>query len=109
MFEDMRGKTPNSPLSSVQNLRGVAGNKSVTLFFDPPEQSIRQEITDFTIKIYPGTRVVSAKSSPFTIDKLDAGLPYYFGVIPNMATGSGRRGKNLNHRARERLGGNSPR
>ena len=89
MFEDMRGKTPNSPLSNVQNLRGVAGNKSVTLFFDPPEQSIRQEITDFTIKIYPGTRVVSAKSAPFTIDKLDAGLPYYFGVTPNMATGSG--------------------
>jgi len=89
MFEDMRGKTPSSPLSGVQNLRGVPGNKSVSLFFDAPEQAVRQEITNYTIKVYPGNRVVTAKSSPFTIDKLDAGLPYFFGVIPNMSGNSG--------------------
>jgi hypothetical protein len=89
MFEDMRNKTPDSPLSSVQNLRGVAGNKSVTLFFDAPEQGVRQQITDYSIKVYPGNRIVSVKGSPATIDKLDAGLPYYFGVIPNSASSSG--------------------
>ena len=82
MFEDMRGKTPDSTLSAVKNLRGVAGNKSVTLFFDPPEEAIRQEITEYAITIYPSNQILTAKSSPFTIDKLDAGLPYYFGVKP---------------------------
>jgi hypothetical protein len=89
MFEDMRGKTPDSPLSNVQNLRGVPGNKSVTLFFDPPEQAVRQDIASYTIKVYPGNRIISAKGSPFTVDKLDAGLPYFFGVIPNMTGNSG--------------------
>ena len=88
MFEDMRGKTPNKPFSKVQNLRGVAGNKSVTLFFDPPEEGVRQEVSDYTIKVYPGERVVSAKNSPVTIDKLDAGLPFYFGVSANSAASS---------------------
>ena len=86
MFEDMRGKTPDSQLSAVQNLRGVAGNKSVTLFFDAPEQAVRQQISDYTITVYPGNRIVTAKSSPFTIDKLDAGLPYFFGVVANSAS-----------------------
>ena len=89
LFEDMRGKTPDSALSSVQNLRGVAGNKSVTLFFDAPEQSVRQEITDYTVKIYPSNKTITAKSSPFTIDKLDPGLPYFFGVTPNSSTRTG--------------------
>jgi len=89
MFEDMRGKTPDRALSKVQNLRGVAGNKSVTLFFEAPEESMRQEITDYKINIYPGDRVVNAKSSPVTIDKLDAGLPYFFGVSPTSQTLSG--------------------
>ena len=89
MFDDMRGKTPESPLSAVQNLRGVAGNKSVTLFFDPPEQAIRQEIKNYTVKIYPGNKVVTASKSPFTVENLDAGLPYYFGVIPNLSSSSG--------------------
>jgi len=83
MLEDMRGKTPDSLLSGVQNLRGIAGNKSVTLFFDAPEQIIRQDITNYTIKIYPSNKVVTATKSPFTIEKLDPGLPYFFGVIPN--------------------------
>ncbi len=89
MLEDMRGKTPESQLTSVQNLRGIAGNKSVTLFFDAPEQSIRQEIVSYTVKIYPSNKVVTTTKSPFTIDKLDAGLPYYFGVIPNSASIAG--------------------
>ena len=93
MFEDMRGKTPASNISSVQNLRGVAGNKSVTLFFDSPEQAIRQEITNYTIKVYPSNKTVTATTSPFTVDKLDPGLPYYFGVIPNVANGSGPESK----------------
>lgn len=88
MFEDMRGKTPDKALSSVQNLRGVAGNKSVTLFFDAPEEAIRQEITNYAIKVYPGDRVVNAKSSPVTIDRLDAGLPYFFGVSASVSAGS---------------------
>lgn len=89
MFEDMRGKTPDSPLSAVQNLRGVAGNKSVTLFFDNPEQAIRQEITEYKVVVYPSNRILIAKSSPFTVDNLDAGLPYYFGVTPNSSGKSG--------------------
>ena len=83
MFEDMRGKTPDSQIGGVQNLRGIAGNKSVTLFFDTPEQAIRQDILNYTIKIYPSNKVLTAIKSPFTIEKLDPGLPYYFGVIPN--------------------------
>lgn len=89
MFEDMRGKTPESPLTGVQNLRGIAGNKSVTLFFDPPEQSIRQEITNYAVKIYPSNKVITTTKSPFTIDKLDPGLPYYFGVTPISSSASG--------------------
>jgi hypothetical protein len=93
LFEDMRGKTPDSAISSVQNLRGVAGNKSVTLFFDAPEQAIRQEISDYTITIYPSNKVIIAKSSPFTIEQLDAGSPYFFGVTPNSTTRSGPQDK----------------
>ena len=89
MFEDMRGKTPIAPISSVQNLRGVAGNKSVTLFFDSPEQTIRQEVTNYSVKVYPSNRTVIATTSPFTVDKLDPGLPYYFGVTPNTPNGPG--------------------
>ena len=89
MLEDMRGKTPESQLAGVQNLRGIAGNKSVTLFFDAPEQSIRQEIASYTVKIYPSNKVVTATKSPFTIEKLDAGLPYYFGVTPNSGSIAG--------------------
>ena len=88
MFEDMRGKTPDKRLSSVQNLRGVAGNKSVTLFFDAPEEAVRQEISNYSVRVYPGDRIVTAKSSPVTIDKLDAGLPYFFGVSANANAGS---------------------
>ena len=89
MLEDMRGKTPDSPLSGVQNLRGIAGNKSVTLFFDAPEQSIRQEISSYTVKIYPSNKTITTTKSPFTIDKLDPGLPYYFGVTPTSSATSG--------------------
>jgi hypothetical protein len=89
MFEDMRGKTPESPLSGVQNLRGIAGNKSVTLFFDAPEQSIRQEISSYSVKIYPTNKIITTTKSPFTIDKLDPGVPYYFGVTPISSTTSG--------------------
>ncbi|MFZ9926436.1 MAG: hypothetical protein ACO3FB_01440 [Candidatus Nanopelagicaceae bacterium] len=89
MLEDMRGKTPGSPLSGVQNLRGIAGNKSVTLFFDAPEQSIRQEISSYTVKIYPSNKTIITTKSPFTIDKLDPGLPYYFGVTPTSSATSG--------------------
>jgi hypothetical protein len=89
MLEDMRGKTPESPLSGVQNLRGIAGNKSVTLFFDAPEQSIRQEISSYSVKIYPSNKIITTTKSPFTIDKLDPGLPYYFGVTPISSATSG--------------------
>ena len=90
MLKDMRGKTPATRISEIRNLHTISGNKSITLSFDPPEEAIRQEITSYQIKVYPGNQIITVDKSPVTIPKLSAGFPYYFGVI---ATSNGFQSK----------------
>ena len=80
MLKDMRGKTPVTRISEIRNLHTIAGNKAITLSFDPPEESIRQDITSYQIKVYPGNQIITVTKSPVTIPQLSPGLPYYFGV-----------------------------
>ena len=51
MLKDMRGKTPATRISEIRNLHTIAGNKAITLSFDPPEEAIRQEVTSYQIKV----------------------------------------------------------
>jgi len=81
MLKDMRGKTPATRISEIRNLHTISGNKAITLSFDPPEEAIRQEITSYQIKVYPGNQIITVTKSPVTIPKLSPGLPYYFGII----------------------------
>ena len=80
MLKDMRGKTPATRISEIRNLHTIAGNKAITLSFDPPEEAIRQEVTSYQIKVYPGNQIISVTTSPVTIPKLSPGFPYYFGI-----------------------------
>ena len=81
MLKDMRGKTPITRISEIRNLHTIAGNKAITLSFDPPEEAIRQDVTSYQIKVYPGNQVVTVTNSPVTIPKLSPGFPYYFGIV----------------------------
>jgi len=83
MLKDMRGKTPATRISEIRNLHTIAGNKSITLSFDPPEEAIRQEITHYQIKVYPGNQIITVMKSPVTIPKLTSGFSYYFGITAN--------------------------
>lgn len=80
MLNDMRGKTPAIQISEIKNLHTLAGNKSITLSFDPPEESIRQEISSYQIKVYPGNQIITTMKSPITISNLLPDFSYYFGV-----------------------------
>jgi len=81
MLKDMRGKTPATRISEIRNLHTIAGNKAITLSFDPPEEAVRQEITSYQIKVYPGNQIITVSKSPVTIPNLSPGFPYYFGII----------------------------
>ena len=82
MLEDMFLKPPpGTPFGipqAPQNLRALVGDKSATLYFDPPVNARASQVTTYKIKVIPTGAEKTSTVSPVTITGLKNGSSYSF-------------------------------
>ena len=92
MIEDMLVKPPAGipvGLPQVpQNVRALVGDKSATLYFDPPINARVSQVSTYNIVVNPGGATQVVTESPAKIFGLKNGVSYTFSISASNALGN---------------------